>query len=171
VFSIANGDRSALANLYDRYSARLLGFARWLGLRESDAEDVVHDVFLEVWHCAGDYDPLRASFETWISVRLRSRVLDHYRRAGHRQLYAATELESYAGQPVESMQGVDRDLLLARGLACLSPCQRQVVVLAFMEGFSYDEIAQRLAIPFGTVKSRLVSAIARLREETREAHE
>jgi RNA polymerase sigma-70 factor, ECF subfamily len=69
------------------------------------------------------------------------------------------------------MQGVDRDLLLARRLACLSPCQRQVVVLAFMEGFSYDEIAERLAIPFGTVKSRLVSAMARLREETREAHE
>jgi RNA polymerase sigma factor (sigma-70 family) len=127
-------------------------------------------VFLEVWHCAGDYDPLRASFETWVSVRLRSRVLDHYRRVGHRQLYAATELERYVG-PVEGMPAVDRDLLLARGLACLSPCQRQVVVLAFMEGFSYDEIAERLAIPFGTVKSRLVSAIARLREETREAHE
>jgi len=170
VFSVANGDRTALANLYDRYSGRLLGFARWLGLRASDAEDIVHDVFLEVWHCAGDYDPLRASVETWISVRLRSRVLDHFRRVGHRQLYAASELESFAG-PVESMQGVDRDLLLARGLACLSPCQRQVVMLAFMEGFSYDEIAERLAIPFGTVKSRLVSAIARLREETREAHE
>jgi RNA polymerase sigma-70 factor (ECF subfamily) len=170
VFRVANGDRAALACLYDRYSGRLLGFARWLGLKETDAEDVVHDVFLEVWHCAGDYDPLRASVETWISVRLRSRVLDHYRRAGHRQSYAATEPE-LVDAPVESMQGVDRDLLLARGLACLSPCQRQVVLLAFMEGFSYDEIAQRLAIPFGTVKSRLVSAIARLREETREAHE
>jgi RNA polymerase sigma-70 factor, ECF subfamily len=171
VSCVANGDRTALARLYDRYAGRLLGFARWLGLRESDAEDVVHDVFLEVWHCAGDYDPLRASVETWVSVRLRSRVLDHYRRAGHRESYAASEVESVVAPPVEGMHAVDRDLLLARGLACLSPCQRQVVLLAFMEGFSYDEIAERLAIPFGTVKSRLVSAIARLREETREAHD
>lgn len=168
--NVANGDRTAMADLYDRYSGRLLGFARWLGMRESDAEDVVHDVFLELWHCAGDYDPLRASVETWISVRLRSRVLDHYRRAGSRRTRSANEVETFAAAG-DCMQRVDHDLLLARGLACLSPCQRQVVVLAFMEGFSYDEIAQQLAIPFGTVKSRLVSAIAKLREETREAHE
>jgi RNA polymerase sigma-70 factor (ECF subfamily) len=167
VVSVANGDRVALADLYDRYAGRLVGFARWLGLRESDAEDIVHDVFLEVWHGAGDYDPLRASVETWISVRLRSRVLDYYRRAGIRRTCAASEVESFAAQS-DGMQRVDHDLLLARGLACLSPCQRQVVLLAFMEGFSYDEIAERLAIPFGTVKSRLVSAIAKLREETRE---
>lgn len=127
-------------------------------------------MFLEVWHCAGDYDPLRASVETWISVRLRSRVLDHFRKAGNRRTCAASEAEGFAA-PHDGMQHVDHDLILARGLACLSPCQRQVVLLAFMEGFSYDEIAQRLAIPFGTVKSRLVSAIAKLREETREAHE
>ncbi len=139
-------------------------------MRKSDAEDIVHDVFLEVWRCAGDYDPLRASVESWISMRLRSRVVDHYRRAGLRQTCSADEVEGFAA-PGDSMQGVDHEIFLARGLACLSPCQRQVVVLAFMEGFSYDEIAQHLAIPFGTVKSRLVSAIAKLREETREAHE
>lgn len=161
VTSVANGDRTALADLYDRYAARLLGFARWLGLGESDAEDIVHDVFIEVWHCAGDYDPLRATAETWISVRLRSRVLDHYRRAVHRRTSPASEAEGLPA-PGDGMQRVDHDLLLSRGLACLSACQRQVVVLAFMEGFSYDEIAARLAIPFGTVKSRLVSAIARL---------
>jgi RNA polymerase sigma-70 factor (ECF subfamily) len=155
-----------MGQLYDRYAGRLLGFARWLGLRASDAEDIVHDVFLEVWHCAGDYDPLRASVETWISVRLRSRVIDYYRRAGHQRTCPTSEAEGFAA-PGDTMQRVDHDLLLARGLACLSPCQRQVVVLAFMEGFSYDEIAERLAIPFGTVKSRLVSAIAKLREETR----
>jgi RNA polymerase sigma-70 factor (ECF subfamily) len=154
-----------MGHLYDRYAGRLLGFARWLGLSASDAEDIVHDVFLEVWHCAGDYDPLRASVETWISVRLRSRVIDYYRRAGHRRTYPASEAEGFAA-PGDTLQRVDHDLLLARGLASLSPSQRQVVVLAFMEGFSYDEIAERLAIPFGTVKSRLVSAIAKLREET-----
>jgi RNA polymerase sigma-70 factor, ECF subfamily len=159
-----------MADLYDRYAARLLGFARWLGLRQSDAEDVVHDVLLEVWHSAGDYDPLRASVETWISMRLRSRVLDHYRREGHRRTCPASEAEGLAA-PGDGMQQVDHDVLLARGLACLSPGQRQVVELAFIEGFSYGEIAHRLAIPFGTVKSRLVSAIAKLREETREAHE
>ena len=170
VLSIANGDRMALAALYDRHAGRLVGFARWLGLSRSDAEDIVHDVFLEVWHCAGDYNPLRASVETWISVRLRSRVVDHYRRAAHRRTFPASEVEGVAA-PCDDMKRVDGDLLLTRGLACLSPCQRQVVVLAFLEGLSYDEIAQQLAIPFGTVKSRLVSAIAKLREETSGAHE
>jgi RNA polymerase sigma-70 factor (ECF subfamily) len=69
----------------------------------------------------------------------------------------------------DSILELDRDLLLERGLSCLSPCQRQVVLLAFLEGCSYDEIAERLDIPFGTVKSRLLSALARMREET--AHE
>jgi RNA polymerase sigma-70 factor, ECF subfamily len=170
VVGVANGDRAALAALYDRYAGRLVGFARWLGLGSSDTEDIVHDLFLEVWHCAGDYDPKRAPVETWILVRLRSRVLDHYRRAGRRRTCPASDLDGIPA-PGDGMLRVDHDLLLARGLACLSPCQRQVVVLAFLEGFSYDEIAERLAIPFGTVKSRLVSAIAKLREETREAHE
>ena len=80
VTSVANGERMALAALYDRYAARLFGFARWLGLGDCDAENVVHDVFLDVWHYAGDYDPREVSVETWISVRLRSRVLDHWRQ-------------------------------------------------------------------------------------------
>lgn len=80
VTSVANGDRMALGALYDRYAARLFGFARWLGLVDCDAENVVHDVFLDVWHYAGDYDPREVSVETWISVRLRSRVLDHWRQ-------------------------------------------------------------------------------------------
>jgi RNA polymerase sigma-70 factor (ECF subfamily) len=170
VFSVANGDRAALADLYDRYAARLLGFARWLGLRDSDAEDIVHDVFLEVWHSAGDYDPHRASVETWISVRLRSRVLDYWRRPANSRMASVSELET-AIAPVDGVLHVDRDLLLSRGLSRLSPCQRQVVILAFMEGFSYDEISQQLSIPFGTVKSRLQSALAKLREETRGAHD
>ena len=82
VTNVANGDRMALAALYDRYAARLFGFARWLGLHDCDAENVVHDVFLDVWHYAGDYDPGEVSVETWISVRLRSRVIDHWRQPG-----------------------------------------------------------------------------------------
>jgi RNA polymerase sigma-70 factor, ECF subfamily len=166
VANVANGDRAALADLYDRYAARLLGFARWLGLRDSDAEDIVHDVFLEVWHCAGDYDSNRASVETWISVRLRSRVLDYWRRPAQSRTSATSDVESVAA-PVDGALRLDRELLLSTGLARLSPCQRQVVILAFMEGFSYDEISQQLSIPFGTVKSRLQSALAKLREETR----
>lgn len=166
VANVANGDRAALADLYDRYAARLLGFARWLGLRDSDAEDIVHDVFLEVWHSAGDYDSNRASVETWISVRLRSRVLDYWRRPAQSRTSATSDLESVAA-PVDGALRIDRELLLSSGLSRLSPCQRQVVILAFMEGFSYDEISQQLSIPFGTVKSRLQSALAKLREETR----
>jgi RNA polymerase sigma-70 factor (ECF subfamily) len=93
VTNVANGDRTALAALYDRYAARLFGFARWLGLHDCDAENVVHDVFLDVWHYAGDYDPGEVSVETWISVRLRSRVIDHWRQPAHA---AASSAESEA---------------------------------------------------------------------------
>jgi DNA-directed RNA polymerase specialized sigma24 family protein len=83
VTNVANGDRTALAALYDRYAARLFGFARWLGLHDCEAENIVHDVFLDVWHYAGDFDPGKVTVETWISVRLRSRVIDHWRHPAH----------------------------------------------------------------------------------------
>ena len=85
VASIALGDRRALASLYDRHAGRLLGIAHWFGLTNSDAEDIVHDLFLEVWHHAGDFDPRRGTAQTWILVRLRSRIVDCLRRVERRR--------------------------------------------------------------------------------------
>ena len=83
VIAIADGDRDALASLYDIYAPIMLATAhRMMGDRR-EAEDVLHDVFLEVWRKAGTYDPGRAKVKTWLLLRLRSRVLDRLRSARH----------------------------------------------------------------------------------------
>jgi RNA polymerase sigma-70 factor (ECF subfamily) len=167
VASIANGDRVALASLYDRHAGRLLGFAHWLGLTSFDAQDVVHDVFLELWQHAGDFDASRGSAETWMLVRMRSRILDHLRKINRRKLSFSDDLDAISAAS-DGRSNVDRHLHLRRRLATLPMNQQQVIILAFLEGLSYDEIARHLAIPFGTVKSRLSSALAKLREKKEE---
>jgi RNA polymerase sigma-70 factor, ECF subfamily len=161
---IANGDRAALGSLYDRHAGRLLGFAHSLGLANVDAKDVAHDVFLEIWHHAGDFDPSRGSAETWIYLRMRSRIVDHLRKASRRHASAPDPLDR-PSWPNEGRWNLDSRLYLKRRLATLPESQQRVIILAFLEGCSYEEIARRLSIPFGTVKSRLASALARLREE------
>lgn len=84
VIRVAEGDATALAGLYDRHAPRLLGLARWLGLTGTDAEDLVHDAFLEIWHQAGSYDAERGTVAAWLSLRIRSRVIDRL-RAGQRE--------------------------------------------------------------------------------------
>jgi RNA polymerase sigma-70 factor, ECF subfamily len=165
--AIANGDRAALASLYDRHAGRFIGVAHSTGLADVDAKDVVHDVFLEIWHHAGDFDPSRGTAETWIYVRLRSRIVDHLRKARRRHASNWDRLDgtSSANEP---RCNLDCRLHLKERLAKLPDNQQMVVILAVLEGFSYEEIACRLSIPFGTVKSRLASALARLREEREE---
>ncbi|MET0591708.1 MAG: sigma-70 family RNA polymerase sigma factor, partial [Polyangiaceae bacterium] len=143
---------------------QLLGFARWLGLKTVDAQDVVHDVFLEIWHHAGDFDPSRGSVQTWIYFRLRSRIMDHYRRVTRQRVAASTP---HDGTPRinDEQWNHDSRLYLKGRLATLPENQQQVLVLSFLEGFSHGEIARRLSIPFGTVKSRLARALATLRDE------
>lgn len=163
---IADGDRSALAVLYGRYASTLLGVAvRILGGRR-EAEDLVHDVFLEAWRRAGSYRPERGSVRTWLLLRLRSRALDRVRSP---RLKRAVSLEStmpdYAERraaPDDPSIAADRARVRA-AVARLPQPQRAVLLLAYFEGRSSTEIADRLELPVGTVKSRLAAARRGLR--------
>lgn len=161
----AHGEASALSALYDRYAPLMLAVAqRILGDREI-AEDLVHDVFMEVWRAAASYDPTRGSVRTWIMVRLRSRALDRKRSAAFRREVATDKI------PQSTDDGAAADLLasapdrqaVVAALAELPDEQRQVLELAYFEGLSSTEIAARMGSPVGTVKSRTAAAIGKLR--------
>ena len=164
VRAVARGEKSALSGLYDRYSGQMLALGiRMLGGR-SEAEDLLHDVFLEVWKRAGDYDPARGSVRAWLCLRMRSRALDRKKSPRVARAVAwddarANETEAPSVDPGLRME---RERV-RRALAALSTEQRDVVELCYFNGLSTAEAAERLQCPVGTVKSRLSSARDRLR--------
>ena len=162
---MARGDSDALGVLYDRYAPVMLATAvRILG-NQREAEDLVHDVLLEAWQKAGDYDRSRGSVRTWLLVRLRSRALDRWRRAGRirtQTMEARTIDESLPALADDPGTSVDH-ARVRLAVQDLPEPQRRVLELAYFEGLSCTEIAARIDIPVGTVKSRIAAGLDRLR--------
>jgi len=164
IYAIARGDREAFALLYDRQAQLLLGLGARILSKASDsreAEDVLHDVFVEVWKHAGDFDPSRASARTWLCLRMRSRCLDRVRTATRRR---ADPLDDR--MPDGGGDGLPAGLDASRvrhAMERLPDLQREVLVLGYFQGLSSQEIADTLEIPLGTVKSRVAAALSHLR--------
>ncbi|MCE9574875.1 MAG: sigma-70 family RNA polymerase sigma factor [Deltaproteobacteria bacterium] len=162
VRAIAAGDRSAVATLYDRHSSMLLGLALRIVRDRREAEDLLHDVFLEVWKAAKSYDPVRGRVRTWLAVRMRSRALDQQKSARvSRNAGDDSVLERVAAES-DLAESPDRTRV-RRALGELPPEQRQVLELGYYEGLSCSEIAERIGAPIGTVKSRVAAALGKLR--------
>jgi RNA polymerase sigma-70 factor (ECF subfamily) len=163
---LSRGDREALAELYDRHSARVFGLAlRLLGNREQ-AEDLVHEVFLEAWRHAAQYSEARGSVLTWLLLRTRSRGIDRKRAA--RQFASSVQASEIPDLPADPSRILDQQRALA-ALDCVSGEELQVITLGYFEGLSSSEIAQRLDLPIGTVKSRTRSALLKLRQRLEDA--
>jgi RNA polymerase sigma-70 factor (ECF subfamily) len=164
----AVGDGSALGELYDRHAGAMLGVAlRILKLRQ-DAEDLVHDVFVEAWQKAADFDASRGSVRSWLLVRVRSRGVDRLRSldaARRRGLFGDGESRPEAAEPKlpAAWDAPDRERA-RKALGALPEPQRTLVELAYFEGMTCSEMAAHCAIPLGTVKSRLSAALGKLRE-------
>jgi RNA polymerase sigma-70 factor, ECF subfamily len=161
--SIAGGDARALRNAYDAYAGRVLALALRIVRSRAEAEDVVQDTFLEVWRRAEEYDPMRGEFSAWITSMARSRCIDRVRRARVRARYAETDT------PVEPAAGPDeraasqRDGARVRELLTSLPTeQRAALELAFFDGLTQQQIAERTGAPLGTVKTRLRLALEKL---------
>jgi RNA polymerase sigma-70 factor (ECF subfamily) len=172
VRQIAAGDTGALARLYDRYAGGLLAVGcRILGERR-EAEDLLHDVFLEVWRQAGQFDPERGSVRAWLFVRLRSRALDRRKAAGWSRVVSVDHRrladESGSPGPADDPSLAPDRAAVRRALAALPDEQRLVLELGYFEGLSSTEIAERIAAPVGTVKSRVAAALGRLRAGLKE---
>lgn len=166
VSALVKGDRGALAGLYDRHAPILLALGVRILADRALAEDVLHDVFLEAWHHAAAFDGARGTVRAWLITRMRSRSLDRRGKVvrGARAAEAAAR-ESPAGA-TDAIAGADRERV-RRGVAGLPEELAAVIDLAYFDGLSASQIADRLGLPVGTVKSRLARAIATLRAHIR----
>ena len=159
-------DRSGdeLRELYRRYAPELFGFATSaLGDREL-AEEVVQDVFAQLWRHAKDYDQRRASVRTWLYAIARNRIIDAHRRAAARPKRAEDEDSLETAAEIDT--ALDHAVLrwqVTTALGRLSPAHREVIRLAHYGGLTMREIAERTGVPLGTVKSRTSYALRHLR--------
>ncbi|HEV7516430.1 MAG TPA: sigma-70 family RNA polymerase sigma factor [Thermoanaerobaculia bacterium] len=169
---IADRKPEALSELYDRYAPILLGLARRIMGNAADAEEVLQEVFVHVWNRGALYDPGRSSVSTWLVLITRSRAIDRLRsRKVVERTHEAAQLEnSETHTSPEGDQNVfmqERRERVREELAKLPAEQRQVLDLAFYGGLSQTEIASRTDIPLGTVKTRTLLAMKKLRNALR----
>jgi RNA polymerase sigma-70 factor (ECF subfamily) len=166
---MAGGDGSALAELYDRHARSLFSLAVRILRDHGDAEEIVQDVFAQAWRQAARYDTSRGVVVAWLLMMARSRAIDRLRaRRGQPPLQGdhPTALRDVAdaGQPVDlALLTADQIAHVRAALEALPDVQRTAIELAFHEGLTHAEVAERLAQPLGTIKTRIRLGLLRLR--------
>ncbi|HEX4954501.1 MAG TPA: sigma-70 family RNA polymerase sigma factor [Thermoanaerobaculia bacterium] len=165
---IAGGDQEALADLYDRYARVTLGLLHRIFGDSGEAEEVVQEVFLQVWRDAASYRPERASAKSWLLLLARSRGLDRLKSCGarrRREDAVALEARGQAVAPLGSrrLERADTRRRVREALAGLPVEQRAALELAFFEGLTHVQVAERLAAPLGTIKSRVLLGMRKLK--------
>jgi RNA polymerase sigma-70 factor (ECF subfamily) len=166
---VAARDGVAFARLFEVHGPMTLGvLLRILG-RRSEAEEVLQEVFLQVWMQADRYDEVRSTPRGWILMLARSRALDRLRRRDslrRREEAAGLESSGEAIPPMgtERLETLERRHQVTSALGALSPDQRRCIELAFFEGLTHTQIAARLEAPLGTIKSRILLGMNKLRQ-------
>lgn len=168
---IARGDQAAFAAFYDRIAGLLVATARRVLGDASEAEDVVHDVFVSIWEKAGEFDPSRGSPAAWAVTLARNRAIDRARSRRRRGEILAESAPGDLGyhEPAGDDAPLAADLaersaLVRSALSALPAEQRRAVELAFFSGLTHEQIAGRLASPLGTVKARIRRGLLALRD-------
>ena len=158
------GDETALASLYDRYSGIVYSVASRILNDDGAAEEVLQDIFYQLWRTASNFDESRGGLAGWLLVSARNRAIDRLRRRKvlvgldeERPVAVKSDLESAAAQG-ELMEKVTGALL------ALPEAQRAALELAYFEGLTHTEIAERTREPLGTIKTRLRAALQTLRQ-------
>jgi RNA polymerase sigma-70 factor, ECF subfamily len=166
---VATGDQSALAELYDATNRLVYSLVlRVLGDMNS-AEEVLSDVYTQVWRKAASYDADRGAPLAWIATIARSRAIDRLRssrqdRYRQESLDVLGEAPANSSSPEEAASASERQKLVREALNLLTVEQRQVIELAYYSGLSHSEIAEKLNQPLGTVKTRIRLGMMKLRE-------
>ena len=164
---VARGDEDALAELYDRVGRIAYGLALRVLRDERHAEDAVQEAFLQVWRSAATFRAERAKASTWILTLVHRRAVDLVRREERRQADPLTDDSAAGVAPEETDEAAwlrfERERVQS-ALKQLPDVQREALELAYYGGFSQSELADRLGVPLGTIKSRMFAGLARLRE-------
>jgi RNA polymerase sigma factor (sigma-70 family) len=163
----AAGDRRALRAIYDAEAPRMLGVAQRLLRRPALAEEAVHDAFVQIWQRADSFDPARGRARSWIYAILRHRALNILRGEVRTDLVEDFEpmgLASEADDPEALVARLSDEGALRRCLGRLDATRRNVIVLAYVHGLSHGELAGRLGVPLGTMKSWIRRSLLALRE-------
>lgn len=173
----AAGDERALGVLYDRYAPALYGVAYRIAGERADAEEIVLECFSQVWRDAGKFQADKGSVIAWLTIICRSRSIDLIRARGRRTKLATTAVAADPDQtpgmgrseqhPDSAVTQDERAVRVAAALESLSPPQREAIQLAYFEGLSHSEIAERLDEPLGTIKTRTRLAMQKLRDALR----
>jgi len=163
------GDEGALAALYDRYSGMLFAMLVRTLRDPQAAEEILQDLFLQLWRGAARFDAHRGSLPAWLMVIGRNRALSRLRTREHREI--PEDIEAFPANAVPSSVNLEddaeRSLLMEKlrtAMAALPTEQREAVELAYFEGMTQTEIAARTGSPLGTVKSRVRSAMQSLKQ-------
>lgn len=157
---IGGGDQAAFRELYERYVGRLLAYVRAMGRQRVSEEDAVQEVFATIWNKAAQYRSELGAPEAWIFTITRHKVFDIW-RAQSRVGVVEVELETL----IDQSSAPDPTLVatLHKALSRISTDHRKPLLLAYFGGFTYEETARALGIPAGTLKSRIRTALADLR--------
>jgi RNA polymerase sigma-70 factor (ECF subfamily) len=166
VQGVARGDRDALVRLYDRFGTLVFTASLRLLRARAEAEDLLQEVFLQVWRQASAYDPERGSPEAWLLTIARSRGIDKLRsmRRSDERIRPTEDVRPTPEVGVASGADPSEARVTVGGvLASLPDAQRRVLELAYFEGLTLSEIATRLGEPLGTVKTRMRTGLERMR--------
>jgi len=167
---LASGDRGSFDELYRRYSSSAYGLAYRITGQQVLAQDVVHDAFMALWRAPEAYDPARGAFRTFFLSLVHHRAVDTVRREERiraRQERASNLEPAAVEDPAEGVTDAadlaDRRIEVRAALETLPPEQRQVLEMAYFGGRTQAQIAEEIAIPIGTVKTRTLAAMRKLR--------
>ena len=173
---MARGDEQALATLYDRFGSLLYGVALRIAGERADADEIVLDSFQQAWRDAARFREERGSVAAWLTMICRSRALDLVRSRVRRERAVHRAESAGAGDPPAMGRGPsagggpeagERGQIVAAAMEQLALPQRQAIELAFFEGLSHSEIAERLREPLGTIKTRVRLGMQKLRDALR----
>ena len=178
VAAMARGDERAAAHFYDKYSAQMFALAVRIVGEGADAEDVVLDAFTQAWNKAATYETDRGSVLGWLTTMTRTRALDCVRSRGRRTKAVDTASRTMGDDPVgvagaavsaaDLVELGERAESVNNAMTVLSGQQRNAIELAFFEGLTHTEIAERLGEPLGTIKTRIRLGMQKLRDVLRE---
>lgn len=159
---VGTGDTRAFAEFFERHGGRVRALLIHM-LGHSDADDVLQEVFWQVWKTAAQFDATRCSAGGWLVVMARSRARDHLRRCGRRP-EATVSPVGVAGDVAETVATREASSSAEQALKCLPVEQQEAIRLAFFGGLTHEQIAAHTALPLGTIKTRIRRGMGRLRD-------